>query len=50
MSIKGGYIDLMAAEGMDVTYTVEDNVIVPEYEGEQKFEYAKENVEKNKEE
>ena len=40
----------MMAEGIDVTYTVEDNVIVPAYEGEQKFEYAKENVEKNKEE
>lgn len=50
LSIKGGYIDLMMAEGIDVTYTVEDNVIVPAYEGEQKFEYAKENVEKNKEE
>lgn len=50
LSIKGGYIDLMGAEGIDVTYTVEDNVIVPAYEGEQKFEYAKENVEKNKEE
>ena len=50
LSIKGGYIDLMVAEGIDVTYTVEDNVIVPAYEGEQIFEYAKENVEKNKEE
>ena len=50
LSIKGGYIDLMAAEGIEVIYTVEDNVIVPEYEGDQKFEYAKENVVKSKEE
>lgn len=50
LSIKGGYIDLMGAEGIEVTYTVEDNVIVPAYEGEQKFEYAKENVVKDKEE
>ena len=50
LSIKGGYIDLIGAEGIDVTYAVEDNVIVPAYEGQQEFEYAKDNVEKNKEE
>ena len=50
LSIKGGYIDLMGAEGIDVTYTVEDNVIVPAYEGTQKFEYAKDNVIKDNEE
>ncbi len=50
LSIKGGYMDLMAAAEIDVSYTVEDNIVVPAYEGEQKFEYAKENVVKNKEE
>ena len=43
LSIKGGYMDLMAAAEIDVSYTVEDNIVVPAYEGEQKFEYAKEN-------
>ena len=50
LSIKGGYMDLMGAEGIEISYIVEDNVIVPAYEGEQKFEYAKENIEKDKEE
>lgn len=50
LSIKGGYIDLMNAAEIDVSYTVEDNIVVPAYEGEQKFEYAKENVVKDKEE
>ena len=50
LSIKGGYMDLMKAAEIDVTYTVEDNIVVPAFEGEQKFEYAKEYVEKEKEE
>ncbi len=50
LSIKGGYMDLMKAAEIDVSYTVEDNIVVPAYEGEQKFEYAKENVVKDKEE
>ena len=43
-------MDLMKAAEIDVTYTVEDNIVVPAFEGEQKFEYAKEYVEKEKEE
>ena len=50
LNIKGGYIDLMNADGIDVSYVVEDHIVVPAYNGEQKFEHAKENVEKNKEE
>lgn len=50
LSIKGGYIDLMKAEEIDASYVVEDNIVVPAYDGEQAFEYAKENIEKNKEE
>lgn len=50
LSIKGGYMDLMKAAEIDVSYAVEDNIVVPAYEGEQKFEYAKENVVKDKEE
>ena len=40
----------MNADGIDVSYVVEDHIVVPAYNGEQKFEHAKENVEKNKEE
>lgn len=43
LSIKGGYMDLMTADEIEVSYVVEDNIIIPAYEGEQKFEYAKEN-------
>ena len=50
LNIKGGYIDLMNVDGIDVSYVVEDHIVVPAYNGEQKFEHAKENVEKNKEE
>ena len=42
LSIKGGYMDLMTADEIEVSYVVEDNIIIPAYEGEQKFEYAKE--------
>ena len=43
LNIKGGYIDLMKADEIDISYVIEDNIIIPAYDGEQKFEYAKEN-------
>lgn len=43
LNIKGGYMDLMKADEIDISYVVEDNIIIPAYDGEQKFEYAKEN-------
>ena len=42
LNIKGGYIDLMNVDGIDISYTVEDNIVIPAYDGEQIFEYAKE--------
>lgn len=49
LNIKGGYLDLMKADGIDITYVVEENVIIPAFDGEQKFEYARENVKKEEE-
>ena len=43
LNIKGGYIDLMKADEIDISYVVEDNIIIPAYDREQKFEFAKEN-------
>lgn len=43
LNIKGGYIDLMKVDGIDISYVVEDNIVIPAYDGEQVFEYAKEN-------
>ena len=39
----------MKADGIDITYVVEENVIIPAFDGEQKFEYARENVKKEEE-
>lgn len=43
LNIKGGYIDLMKVDGIDITYVVEDNIVIPAYDNELSFEYAKEN-------
>lgn len=43
LNIKGGYIDLMKVDGIDITYVVEDNIVIPAYDNELLFEYAKEN-------
>ena len=42
--IKGGYIDEVKASGRDIEYKVEDNIVIPAYDGELTFKYAKENV------
>lgn len=44
LTIKGGYIDEVKASGRDVEYKVEDNIVIPAYDGELEFKYAKENV------
>lgn len=46
LNIKGGYIDEINASGLDISYVVEDNIVVPAYDGEQNFKYSKENIEK----
>ncbi len=44
LTIKGGYIDDVRASGRDIEYRVEDNIVIPAYEGELSFQYAKEVV------
>ena len=39
LTIKGGYIDLLKNEGKDINYTVEDNIVIPAFEGELNSEY-----------
>ncbi len=48
LNIKGGYIDQMKAEGIDVSYTIEGNLVVPAYEERLNFQHAKENIEEEK--
>lgn len=33
LTIKGGYIDEITAEGKDIDYSVQDNIIIPAYDG-----------------
>ena len=40
ITIKGGYLDEMNVNEKTVSYTVEDNVEVPAYNGKVSFEYA----------
>lgn len=44
LTIKGGFIDEINAAGKNISYLVDDNIIVPAYSGKQKLEYAKENI------
>lgn len=44
LTIKGGYIDEIKASGLDIEYKVEDNIVIPAFDGELSFNYAKENV------
>lgn len=41
LNIKGGYLDMMQVDKIDISYTIEDNLVIPSFDGEQKFEYAK---------
>lgn len=34
LTIKGGYIDEITAAGKDIEYVVQDNIVIPAYEGE----------------
>lgn len=47
LTIKGGYIDeIKNVEELDIEYTIEDNIAISAYNGEQEFKYAKENKDK----
>lgn len=46
LNIKGGFIDQIKAAGLEISYVVDDNIVIPEYEGDMNFKYAKENEEK----
>ena len=48
ITIKGGYIDEMNVEEKTVDYFIQNDIEIPAYQGNMKFEYAKENKE-NKE-
>ena len=48
ITIKGGYVDEINANGKMISYEVQDNILVPKYSGNISFEYAKK-VEKEKE-
>lgn len=43
LTIKGGYIDEIKLNGLSIEYSIEDNIVIPAYSGEQTLEYAKEN-------
>lgn len=47
LNIKGGYLDEIKAAGKDISYSVEDNIIIPalEVEEEQVLKHAKEYIE-----
>jgi len=34
LTIKGGYMDEITAAGKDIDYSVQDNIVIPAYEGE----------------
>ncbi len=34
LTIKGGYVDEITAGGKDIEYSVQDNIVIPAYEGE----------------
>lgn len=42
ISIKNGYIDEIKANGKSISYSVEDYVLIPKYNGSLEFEFAKE--------
>ena len=44
LSVKNGYIDELRNDEKKVDYVIEDNIIIPAYEGKQEFNYAKENI------
>ncbi len=39
ITIKGGYLDEIKANDKDITYTVEENIMLPKYQGEMKLDY-----------
>lgn len=49
LTIKDGYVDLIKSDGKDIEYYVDDNIIIPAYDGEQVLEQAKEYIEEEEE-
>lgn len=43
LTIKGGYMDEMKVEGKGIEYRLEDNIVIPAYDGKINLEYAEEN-------
>lgn len=49
LTIKDGYVDLIKSDGKDIEYYVDDNIVIPAYDGEQVLEHAKEYIEDEEE-
>ena len=49
LTIKDGYVDLIKSDGKDIEYYVDDNIVIPAYDGEQVLEQAKEYIEEEEE-
>ena len=43
ITIKGGYVDLLKADEKEISYTIEDDIVINKYEGNMKQEYMKVN-------
>lgn len=39
ITIKGGYLDEIKADDKEISYTVEENIMIPKYQGEMKLDY-----------
>ncbi len=39
ITIKGGFLDEIKANDKDIAYTVEENIMIPKYQGEMKLDY-----------
>lgn len=49
LTIKDGYVDLIKSDGKDIEYYVDDNIIIPAYDGEQVLQHAKEYIKEEEE-
>lgn len=44
LTIKGGYIDSIKADEREIDYSIENNIVIPAYEGDQTLEHATKNA------
>ncbi len=49
LTIKDGYVDLIKSDGKDIEYYVDDNIVIPAYDGEQVLQHAKEYIKEEEE-